>query len=140
MAHVEIGGHTYLLASLTERVIGQFLDGIAYVALLLAPAILTSVLFAPALGVSVGALLATLYLLFQDGLGAGESFGKRFIRLRVIDAQTGAPCTFWQSFIRNLLLILLSFVDWIFIFIGDRRQRLGDRAAGTVVIRLDLDI
>lgn len=49
------------------------------------------------------------------------------------DATTGAPCTYGQSFIRNLLLAVLGPIDWIFIF-GERHQRLGDKAAGTIVI------
>jgi len=140
MDTVEVGGRPYTLASLGERLLGQFLDGVVYVALLVAPTILAAVFFTPALGAPVGALLAFLYLFFQDGLGAGESYGKRLVRTRVIDAASGAPCSFFQSFIRNLLLVILGFVDWVFIFIGERRQRLGDRAAGTVVVKLDVEI
>jgi len=73
------------------------------------------------------------YYLFADGLRAGQSFGKRYIGTRVVDAASGAACSFGQSFVRNLLLALLGPLDWIFIF-GDRHQRLGDKAAGTVVI------
>ena len=36
---------------------------------------------------------------------------------------------------RNFLLALLGIIDWIFIF-GDTRQRLGDMAANTIVVRL----
>jgi uncharacterized RDD family membrane protein YckC len=52
---------------------------------------------------------------------------------RVVSVETNAPCTFGQSFIRNLLLAVLGPIDWIFIF-GERRQRLGDKAAGTIVV------
>jgi uncharacterized RDD family membrane protein YckC len=53
--------------------------------------------------------------------------------LQVIDVRTGGPCTYGQSFIRNLLLLALGFIDWLFIF-GATRQRLGDRAASTIVV------
>jgi hypothetical protein len=53
--------------------------------------------------------------------------------VHVVDATTGAPCSFGKSFIRNLLLDMLGPIDWIFIF-GERHQRLGDKAAGTIVI------
>ena len=74
-----------------------------------------------------------LYYLFADGLGEGQSFGKRWLGIRVIGAETGAPCTYGQSFIRNFLLALLGPIDWLFIF-GERHQRLGDMAAGTLVV------
>ena len=60
------------------------------------------------------------------------------LKQRVIDARTGQWCSFWQSFVRNLLLSLLNFIDWIFIF-GAKRQRLGDLAASTVVIQIEGD-
>ena len=53
--------------------------------------------------------------------------------MHVVDDKTGEPCPFGQSFIRNVLLAVLGPIDWIFIF-GERRQRLGDMAAGTIVV------
>ena len=76
---------------------------------------------------------AVLYILLSDGLRGGQSFAKRLLRTAVVDAQTGAPCTFGQSFARNFLLMLLGFIDWLFSF-GEKRQRLGDKLAGTKVI------
>lgn len=73
------------------------------------------------------------YYFFADGLAGGQSIGKRWMGMHVINAETGAPCTFGQSFIRNLLLAVLGPIDWVFIF-GDRHQRLGDKAAGTIVV------
>jgi hypothetical protein len=70
---------------------------------------------------------------FADALDDGQSIGKRWLGIRVVDDITNAPCTFGQSFIRNLLLAVLGPIDWIFIF-GERRQRLGDKAAGTIVV------
>ena len=76
---------------------------------------------------------SSAYYLFADGLHDGQSLAKRQLGIRVIDAETGAPCTFWQSFLRNLLLAILGPLDWIFIF-GERHQRLGDKAANTIVV------
>ena len=73
------------------------------------------------------------YYLFADGLRDGQSLAKRHLGIRVIDAESGTPCTFFQSFLRNLLLAILGPLDWIFIF-GERHQRLGDKAAGTIVV------
>ena len=85
-------------------------------------------------GVAIGIILFFLYLLFQDGLRNGQSYGKRIAKTKVIDSRSSLPCTFGQSFIRNLLLSILGFIDWIFIF-GEKRQRLGDKAAKTLVVR-----
>lgn len=73
------------------------------------------------------------YFLLADGLPHGQSYGKKVFSMRVVSAETGEPCTFFQSFIRNLLLSVLGPLDWIFIF-GEQHQRLGDKAAGTIVI------
>lgn len=56
--------------------------------------------------------------------------------MRVVSEKTGASCTFGQSLLRNILLMVLGPLDWIFIF-GERRQRLGDKLAGTIVIIAD---
>ena len=121
------------LASRTSRVLAQLLDGlIAFIPLALAfvvsainetigrPFVLAALVFA------VG------YYFFADGLPGGGSYAKQWMRLEVVDATTERPGTYWQSFIRNLLLAVLGPLDWIFIF-GSRRQRLGDMAAGTIV-------
>ena len=122
------------IASRLQRVAAQFLDGLVAGA----PAIVAFVVmrFSPSVGVGVllvAALFGALYTLFADGLEGGQSIGKRLVGLRVVSAETGAPCTFGQSFVRNLLLMILGPIDWIFI-LGERHQRLGDKAAGTMVV------
>jgi len=73
-----------------------------------------------------------IYVLLADGLNNGQSVGKRVVKTRVVDSETGKPCTFWQSFLRNIFYIV-GIIDWIFIF-GENRQRLGDKVAGTIVV------
>ena len=118
----------------TLRLIGQFIDGIIAavpmvvgLALMFVSETLGGFLFFG------GILWSLFYYFFADGLNDGRSVAKQWFGMRVVDATTGVPCTFGQSFIRNLLLAILGPIDWIFIF-GERRQRLGDKAAGTVVI------
>ena len=79
---------------------------------------------------------AMFYLFLADGLHDGQSFAKRWLGMRVVDANTGEPCTFGQSFVRNITQSILGPIDWIFIF-GDAHQRLGDKIAHTVVIDAD---
>jgi uncharacterized RDD family membrane protein YckC len=80
-----------------------------------------------------GCAWSLFYYLFADGFSGGQSYAKRWLGMHVVDATTNAPCTFWQSFLRNFLLMFLGPIDWIFIF-GERHQRLGDKAANTIVL------
>jgi len=122
------------LASLPQRLAAQFLDGlVAAIPAIVGFCITMLLTRAGIILIVVGVLFALLYTLLADGLEGGQSFGKRIVGIRVVSADTGAPCTFGQSFLRNLLLSFLGPIDWIFIF-GERRQRLGDKAAGTIVI------
>jgi uncharacterized RDD family membrane protein YckC len=124
----------YPYASRLNRLIGQILDGFVAGA----PFIVAVVAMALNRYVGMVFMVAAFgwsffYYFFADGFSGGQSYGKRALGMHVIDAKTGAPCSFGQSFLRNLLLAILGPIDWIFIF-GERHQRLGDMAAGTVVI------
>jgi uncharacterized RDD family membrane protein YckC len=121
-------------ASRLNRLLGQILDGLVAGA----PFILAAILASMNRFIGIVFMLAAIgwsffYYFFSDGFSGGQSYGKRALGMHVIDAKTGAPCSFGQSFLRNLLLAILGPIDWIFIF-GERHQRLGDMAAGTVVI------
>ena len=122
-----------ILASRGNRLLGQLVDAFVagvpfYVGVLLGN--ISSSLAAVTIG--LGALWSGFYYLFADGFTGGQSLGKKWLGMYVVDEVTGEPCTFWKSFIRNVLQVLGP-LDWIFIF-GDKHQRLGDKAAGTIVI------
>jgi uncharacterized RDD family membrane protein YckC len=118
------------LADLGQRFVGQMLDGfIAYGGLFLGSYVtgMLGVTSAPAV------ILFLLYLLFADGIGGGQSIGKKLLGIAVVDAASGRPIGHRASFVRNVMMVLGIF-DTIFIF-GDRRQRLGDKLAGTLVVK-----
>ena len=120
-------------ASRWNRLLGQFIDGLVGAAPIAVGAMIAAII--PILGTVIllgGCAWSLFYYLFADGFSGGQSYAKRWLGMRVVDATTGAPCTFWQSFIRNFLLMFLGPIDWIFIF-GERHQRLGDKAANTIV-------
>jgi len=81
----------------------------------------------------IALIWALFYVFMSDGFRRGQSYGKNLLGIRVVDAKTRMSCTSGQSFVRNLFLAILGPIDWVFIF-GARHQRLGDKAAGTVVI------
>ena len=136
MRTIKVQGRSYELASLMARLGGQFLDGLICLFLFLGGLLIGGLITGWTVGLVIGIIQAILYLLFQDGLANGQSLGKQVVKTKVIDATTSASCTFGQSFIRNLTLTILGLIDWVFIF-GERRQRLGDRAADTLVVKLD---
>ena len=134
MNTVEVQERRYELASLWERWAGQFLDALIYLAIIVSGFLASALLNADILSI-LGIVAAILYVLFQDGLANGQSLGKKMMKTSVIDSKSASPCTFGQSFLRNLLLSILGFIDWVFI-LGKKRQRLGDKAAHTYVVKL----
>lgn len=79
------------------------------------------------------------YYIFFEMLWNGQSPGKRWVGLRVIRAD-GTPITLSESLIRNLarLVDFLPFgygVGIITMFIDKQSRRLGDLAAGTLVVQ-----
>jgi uncharacterized RDD family membrane protein YckC len=128
------------LASLGDRLLAQIIDGfIAFVPLMAAVFVLAESDVVGGVAVPVAGAFALFYLWFADGFSNGQSWGKRVFNTAVVSSETGEPCSFGQSFVRNILLSVLGPVDWIFI-LGSSRRRLGDHAAGTEVIELPKQI
>lgn len=122
------------LVSRTNRLLGQGIDALVAAAPLVVGIAAFSVSnMLGALIYLVGIFWSLYYLLLADCMHEGQSFAKQWLGMRVVDRTTGAPCTCGQSLVRNVLLMLLGPLDWLFIF-GERNQRLGDKAAGTIVI------
>ncbi len=71
--------------------------------------------------------------------GGGSTPGKRWNHLRVVRVD-GTPVRFVDSAIRNLVRLIdllgVYLVASISVFVSSRNQRLGDLAAGTLVIRV----
>jgi len=79
------------------------------------------------------------YYIFFEMIWNGQSPGKRWVGLRVIRLD-GTPITLTESIIRNLVRLVDFLPAYyglgvIVMFINDRARRLGDLAAGTLVIR-----
>ena len=93
------------------------------------------------------ALMALLYFAISMGYGVatewawrGQTVGKRFLRLRVMDAD-GLRLQFHQVLMRNLLrwadlLPACYLVGGVACLLSRRSQRLGDLAANTIVIHM----
>ncbi|UCG90607.1 MAG: RDD family protein [Candidatus Heimdallarchaeota archaeon] len=75
------------------------------------------------------------YNFIKDGIREGQSIGKGLMGMRVVDFQTGMPATIGQSFIRNCCPGCLDGCCCYLVALMDQDgRRIGDQAAGTVVI------
>jgi uncharacterized RDD family membrane protein YckC len=87
-----------------------------------------------AIGITVTVLLA--YYVFAEAL-AGATLGKTAIGIRVVNASDSGRLGLRQAFLRNLLRLVDSLAGYlvgaIVIMVTNRRQRMGDLAAGTIV-------
>jgi uncharacterized RDD family membrane protein YckC len=101
---------------------------------------LVSVGFAQALGLLIQFVLMIGYSIVLEWYWRGQTFGKRVMRLRVMDAE-GLRLKFSQVVVRNLL----RFADMLPVFyltggvaclLSRRSQRLGDLVANTIVVRI----
>lgn len=135
---------TYQLAGLGSRFIALLLDTI-----ILAVAFIVMIMVGAAIGLSgtaAGVLLliattavSNAYFIFFEGLWSGQTPGKKAARLRAV-GESGQPITFEQAMMRNLVrnVDFLPFfygIGIIALFANGRGKRLGDLAAGTVVVR-----
>ncbi len=84
--------------------------------------------------------LFTAYFAIFEWVWNGQTPGKRWMKLRVI-REDGRPITFFESAVRNLVRNLdmmpspFYSIGLICVFVSNQDQRLGDLAAGTVVVR-----
>jgi len=92
-----------------------------------------------ALMVLANFLLSVGYGIILEWFWRGQTLGKRLLRLRVMDEQ-GLHLQFGQVVLRNLLrtvdaMPLLYLLGGTICFFSPRNQRLGDIAAGTIIVR-----
>jgi uncharacterized RDD family membrane protein YckC len=137
---------SYRLAGIGGRAIAQLVD-----CLVLFIIGLIILLICTALGIIIGSgmitvtfsalasvLLFFLYFILQEGLWNGLTLGKKIcgLRVRMVD---GTPITIFAAITRNFLRIgdflpSCYFAGFIAVISNPRSQRLGDLAAGTVVV------
>lgn len=143
----------YELAGLGSRMIAVAIDHLIILALLLVVwvAVLQTfilMVFTAAVGLILSFLLYFGYFTYFEWKWTGQTPGKRLMNLRVIDDR-GMNVELFQSFVRNLMRIVDMMPSFSFDFIGigfyglggavallhPQHKRLGDWAAGTLVVR-----
>ena len=136
------------LAGLGSRFAAGLIDQLLRFAVLIALTILGAIL-GESTDTSSGLLLALLFVafflvqfaydIFFETLAAGRTPGKRWTGLRVVK-EGGAPVGLVTSVLRNVLRIVdalpgFYLVGMLAVLFTKNNQRLGDLAAGTLVVR-----
>jgi uncharacterized RDD family membrane protein YckC len=137
----------YEIAGIGSRFLAQIIDSLIIFVVLVAITILAAALggvfgsgdLALLIEVILGFVLLAGYFMISEAVWNGQTLGKRSARLRVV-GDHGEPITIAQSAIRNLVRIvdflpLLYGIGMLTLFISGRGKRLGDFAAGTLVVR-----
>ncbi len=135
----------YQVAGLGTRAIAQLLD-LLIIAVILA-AVLSVAIAASSVDATTALLIAMIggfvvifgYFWVSESIWSGQTVGKKVFRLRAV-GDRGEPLTFGQAGIRNLVRIVdfLPYaygVGMVVLFVNGKGKRLGDLAAGTIVVK-----
>lgn len=135
-------------AGVGSRVIAKLIDYVLITlifTLLLILSIPVVIDMSEMVGEEMGFILAALYLVVFAALPLaylvlteyfmGRTVGKWLLGLRLI-TDTGQSPGFWSIFLRNILILADQFflIGLIFMWLHGKEQRIGDLAAGTLVI------
>lgn len=129
-------------ASIGERMAAQLIDWVVMAAYLVLTIYLADLLTDLDLHLHPVIILlpALFYTLLCEILAGGQTLGKRIMKLRVVMKDGSAP-PISSYLLRWLLWIVdgptLSFLGVLVILINRHNQRIGDIAAGTMVVRLN---
>lgn len=136
MKLLEIAGKKFRLASRFARMFAFFLDSIIIFWLSSLLAIFSRFFFFRDFFGSLPFLLFWCCgMLFLDGFKNGQGIGKRILSMQVIRLRDGKPCSFKDSFVRRLTSFFQPF-DVLF-SLGNKKQRMGDLFAETVVVKYE---
>jgi uncharacterized RDD family membrane protein YckC len=137
----------FQVAGLGTRAIAQLLDLLIVTGMLIAVYLFASGAGTVTGSSTVGTLIAIIgtfvvvfgYFWISEALFSGQTLGKKAFRLRAV-GDRGEPLTFLQAGIRNVVRIVdfLPYgygVGMIVLFANGKGKRLGDLAAGTIVVK-----
>lgn len=86
----------------------------------------------------IGFLWSLFYGLTKDGWKEGQSIGKRITGLMVVNTKNNIPCSKGKSFLRQIFMLPVFYVEPIIILFQGKGKRIGDLAAKTQVIEKSL--
>ncbi len=76
-----------------------------------------------------------LYYFFALESGGGQTVGKKLMKLRVV-REDGSPAGIREIAVRTILRVIDNYLVGLIVMLatGERRQRIGDLAAGTIIV------
>jgi uncharacterized RDD family membrane protein YckC len=86
-------------------------------------------------------LIPLAYGLVKDGLGKGQSWGKKMLGLMVVYLPDNVPCSCGDSFVRNVvgaIPVIGWFVEPVMVLATADGRRLADKAANTQVVEKNM--
>lgn len=90
------------------------------------------------IGLLLGFAGMLFYGFFLEGYWDGYTVGKKLFGIKVVQ-ENGEACNYGSAFVRNFLEIIDGLFYYLVGFVAmassDKRQRVGDRLGGTVVVR-----
>src|SRR5437588_8764055 len=118
-------------------ILAGVLIGITFAAIAVGQAGSSTIAFL--VGVLGGFVVVFGYFWTCEAFWSGQTIGKKVFRLRAV-GDRGEPMTFFQAGIRNIVRIVdfLPYaygVGLVVLFVNGRGKRLGDLAAGTIVVK-----
>lgn len=136
------------LAGIGSRLTARILDHLIQAAVAIAALIVFNAsidtdslgsAFVTIIGILIAFSLFWVYDVFFEAFAGGRTPGKRAVGIRVVGAR-GEPIGFPAAVVRNLLRFVDEYLTlWIVALISmvrsERNQRVGDMAAGTMVVR-----
>jgi uncharacterized RDD family membrane protein YckC len=134
----------YPLAGPFRRFIAYLIDQVLIILLVLAASLVSSLLAFGAAAFLGPALVAYFVLTwgygaFCEGFFNGQTVGKRWLRIRVL-SERGVPISGVQAILRNLVGTVDGLIPFFYLiglttmFVSRKFQRMGDLAAGTMVV------
>jgi uncharacterized RDD family membrane protein YckC len=137
-------GIGYDAAGIGSRFLAYMLDSLVLGVVLFAAVLVVVAVTPDGVSGTLGVILVVVasllvnvgYFAISEALTAGRTLGKRALGLRVIRLDGGAP-GLREALVRNILRIVdMSLgIGMVVMFFDRRSRRLGDLAAGTVVVR-----
>ena len=143
----------YELASLRERLIAYFLDLAIFFAVVYVLTIFFAVVLAEAIFNSLGEWFFVflgfffigswiLYHLLMEVFNRGQTIGKKVMSIQVVRADGREPA-FSDNLLRSIFMIIdsmlcMGVVASVLIVSSEKKQRFGDMAANTTVVRRKL--
>lgn len=137
----------YQIAGIGSRFLAQFIDVVVLTVIQIVITIGAGALGGLFNSIQVFALVELIltfvliagYFLISEAAWNGQTLGKRWVRLRAV-GDHGEPLTIGQAAIRNLVrlvdfLPVFYAIGIVTMFSNSRAKRLGDFAAGTLVVR-----